>query len=574
MTGLTDREDTNTEKGIQDAGGIAQGSYGAGKKAAETGKKAKAAVKEAGGIKALFAKYLGSVPPQVLGIVGGLLLLIVIVMLIFMSTPPNTLFTDSSEDVQNAVNNEISYKINQGYSDKVKTTESNIIYAVKDVGCDGNYSNLKRNVDENGKISYSYTSKYCEININYSPDADTYKNEISGYLVAYNGAIATLDGENEYEEEYTPGSAQVPENPVSNISNDGDITLTDYGKGIINSSEYYSYQSDEFLSKVNEYATDVFTIDGYGSWDYDIHDETRYETKTRTVCYILNEDKDGETTKEQVSCSGVYDFTEEEEYQENYTVQVGNIVAHVSYDMDNFKTDKIDNCVNNLIGTDYIDYKSSVGTSEMEVKTFDEESARVFVDNLIQNYFMGYMMNRGIYEYGEGYSGIIDSNGWNYHQAISSTNSGMAALFWSYSLSIKDILYNLEYKTDNFGGPPIMTHQCTQFAATWFYDVHGFAALRGNGDMMAYNIVKDCGNESSCPVKFELSNTPAPGAVLSVSPNHVAVIDEVKGDGSVVISQGNVKGGNIATAVTYSSVQDYCRKNGKRLVAMAIPVNE
>lgn len=574
MTGLTDREDVNTEKGAQDAGSIAKGSYDTGKKAADVGKKASSAVKEAGGLKAFFAQYLGTVPPQVLGIVGGIVFTIILVMMIFTSISPNTLLTDSDEDVQNAISNEISYKINQGYSEKVKTTESSIIFAVKDIGCDGNYSNLKRNIDENGKISYSYTSKYCEIDFNYSPDADTYANEIAGYLVAYDGTILALDGENEYEDEYTPGSAWVPENPVSNMSEDGNVTLTDYGKEIANSSEYLSYQSDEFISNVDEYATDVFTIDGYGSWDYDVHDETRHETKTRTVCYVLNEDKKGKTSKEEVSCSGVYDFTEEEEYQVDYTVQVGNVTAHVNYDMDNFKTDKIDNCVNNLVGTEYIDYKNSVGSSEMEVKTFNEESARTFVDNLIQNYFMEYMMNQGVYEYGEGYTGIIDSNGWNYHQAVSASNSRMASLFWSYSMSIKDILYNLEYKTDNFGGPPIMTHQCTQFAATWFYDVHNFAALRGNGDMMAYNIVKDCGSDSSCPVKFELSNTPAPGAVLSVSPNHVAVIDEVKSDGSVVISQGNVKGGNIATAVTYSSVQDYCKRNGKRLVAMAIPINE
>lgn len=88
-------------------------------------------------------------------------------------------------------------------------------------------------------------------------------------------------------------------------------------------------------------------------------------------------------------------------------------------------------------------------------------------------------------------------------------------------------------------------YNCTEFVAYCFYVTYGEDWLSGNGALMATNLIVEHSD------KFvNNKGKPAAGAVMSMLNNgeelggagHVAFIHEVKKDGTVVISDGNVLG--------------------------------
>lgn len=89
---------------------------------------------------------------------------------------------------------------------------------------------------------------------------------------------------------------------------------------------------------------------------------------------------------------------------------------------------------------------------------------------------------------------------------------------------------------------PFTVGQCTWFAWSRFYQVYGYdSGARGNGKMNAFEIVQH--HKDS----FQLSSTPAAGAVFSLNKNtlypqygHVGFIEAYDGE-YVWISEGNVK---------------------------------
>lgn len=88
---------------------------------------------------------------------------------------------------------------------------------------------------------------------------------------------------------------------------------------------------------------------------------------------------------------------------------------------------------------------------------------------------------------------------------------------------------------------PFQAGQCTWFAWSRFYQVYGFdSGARGNGKTNAAEIVK------AHPDKFQLSSTPAAGAVFSMEKNtvmpeygHVGFVEAFDGE-YLWISEGNV----------------------------------
>lgn len=213
---------------------------------------------------------------------------------------------------------------------------------------------------------------------------------------------------------------------------------------------------------------------------------------------------------------------------------------------------------------------------EETLNTFEE--AKEFIHNKIQEYYFFYVTTYGGVSIGPGFFGSANyrDGAWNYDARIQISDISIANAFWAYCQMISNELSNLEYKTDNFGGYPA-NRQCTQLAGAFFYDVYGFAAVRGNGVNVADNIVKDCGKEGTCPVTFEYGMGPAPGAIVSFYPNHVAVVNEVKSDGTVVISHGNIRyngmPGMIDMAREYSSLDEFATSNGLTIKNIAIPKN-
>lgn len=81
-------------------------------------------------------------------------------------------------------------------------------------------------------------------------------------------------------------------------------------------------------------------------------------------------------------------------------------------------------------------------------------------------------------------------------------------------------------------------HWCTEVAQTWYYDHYGNDWLHGDGKLMAVNLVKEH------PDEWEFGNSPAPGGIISMHPNHVLCVDAVWSDSSgelwVSVTDGHV----------------------------------
>ena len=100
------------------------------------------------------------------------------------------------------------------------------------------------------------------------------------------------------------------------------------------------------------------------------------------------------------------------------------------------------------------------------------------------------------------------------------------------------------YTRFEYAENPFMKGQCTWFAWSRFYQIYGFdSGARGNGKTNALEIVEK--HED----KFELSSTPAAGAVFSMEENtlypeygHTGFVEAYDGE-YVWISEGNVKFG-------------------------------
>lgn len=91
-------------------------------------------------------------------------------------------------------------------------------------------------------------------------------------------------------------------------------------------------------------------------------------------------------------------------------------------------------------------------------------------------------------------------------------------------------------------GNPFAIPQCTWFAWARFYQVYGYdSGARGNGNSNARQIV------AAHPDKFQMSSSPAPGAVFSIYSGpyilpqygHVGFVEAVEGD-TMWVSEGNV----------------------------------
>ena len=88
---------------------------------------------------------------------------------------------------------------------------------------------------------------------------------------------------------------------------------------------------------------------------------------------------------------------------------------------------------------------------------------------------------------------------------------------------------------DEIGGFGADRYQCTEFVAYCFYMTYGKNWLKGNGQDMVANLLAEHGDQF-----YNTQGKPVAGGVISIRPNHVAFIHEVKSNGKVVISDGNV----------------------------------
>ena len=519
-------------------------------------------------IKAILESLFGGLPPELIAGIIGLILVFVIIMLIIVSSNSSTLFSSDATSKEH-----LSMALKDGYNQTKSDAKEYIAdYINSTYGCGGSANSFS---SSNGKFTYS--TRACEITVDFTPELDEFVEHIDAYANAVNSTLQF------FEED---GSKQLTESENTDFSDsltttdeDGNAVLSDYGKDVINSydSEYANNQSEAYFDTLKEYSEDIFDYEKDTSeWIFG----TFYKGTKKypvTKCYRKNYQNvtiDGQKD-EYLPCSCTLAHDKEVVEYEEVEALFGSITVPMTYDVTKYKEDALNTCASDIVGQEMF-LPTSDNMSEYKKRAIkDEDDANDIIQTILSDYELSYLLSYLGGSYGYGYDGMISSNGWNYLTAIDSKDGEKLALsFWTYSNSLRSELSNLQYASDSYGSSPSMTHQCTQFAATFFYDIYGFSALRGNGNMQAEYLLKDCGINSACPVKFERSATPAPGAIVSLYPNHVIVVDEVS-NGKVYISEGNYNGnGAIRTHQEYDSLQDYAKIHGYQIKTIAIPIQE
>jgi len=502
----------------------------------------------------------GGLSPQILGAIAGVILIVVVFAMIVSSVNPSTLFNSEATGIEYVVN-----ALKEGFTYRKRSARKYIANFVEnEYDCGGDLSSMS---SLHGN-TYTYSTWACEITIDFEPELEEFAQHIDAHANAVNSSLQFFEegGSKELTEE--DANTDV-EQPVVQLDENDDLEKTDYGEDLISSydSEYANNQSQAYFDTLKLYSRDIFDYEkDTGAWTFSDFYMGKKE-KPKTVCYKRVRQIDMTYTTEVVACEVPHDFEKEE--IELVDALFGHITVPMTYDVTMYKKAMIEKATNDLVGKEM--YLPTKIDKIYEKRTIsDEHEAHRIMDEVLSNYEMSYLIMYLGGSYGFGYSGLITSNGFNY---LSGYEDPSGAIFWAYSQGLSSILHDLPYQSDWSAGGPDMSHQCTQFAATFFYDVYGFAALRGNGSMQAEYLLKDCGRGSGCPVEFERASSPAPGAIISLYPNHVVVVDEVDDDGTVYISEGNYNGrGGVRTHQAYDGLSGYISSTGYAIKTIAIPI--
>ena len=497
-------------------------------------------------------------PKLILGL-GLLISFTMLLSLLVSSTNTPTLFDSGPAKIE-----EVCKALEGGFVSTKKDARNYIAgYINSTYGCKGSADSLS--YLQNG--TYIFSSDACEIAVVFEPELEEFAQRIDAHANAVN---STLQFFKEGGSALLTGEEKEVSDQLTDIDEDGNLSLNGYGQDLLSSynSEYADSQSEAYFNTLQSYSYSIFDYEKDTSeWTYS-NFHIGKKAREKTVCYRRIRQPDMTYRYETVACELPHDREETE--IEYIDVLFGRISVPMKYDATKYKENEISKTVSDLVdqelylstGIDDVYEKRKIGNSD---------EAKRIIENVISDYELSYLLGYLGGSYGYGYSELITSGGFNYLETTDDKTA--TALFWAYSDGLNTILHTLTYKTDSSAGGPVMSHQCTQFAATFFYDVYGFAALRGNGNMQADYLLKDCGKDSACPVKFERSSTPAPGAIVSLYPNHVIVIDEVDDDGKIYISEGNYNGkGAVRTHQVYNSLFDYIAKTGYVVKSIAIPI--
>ena len=502
----------------------------------------------------------GGLDPKLLLGFGGLFGVLILLSLIVSSVNPSTLFNSESTKIE-----DICKALEGGFIKTKRDARGYIAdYVNSAYRCQGSIDSISQ---LQGNNSYVFSTDACEISIDFKPELSEFAAHIDAHANAVNSSLQFFEqgGSDALSKE----EKDVTGNMIA-LDEEGKMNLNDYGRNLLSGydSEYANNQSKAYFNTLSSYSRSIFDYEKNTSeWIYNGF-YTGKKEKEKTICYKRVRQFDMTYKDEVVACE--LEHNSEKTEIEYVDALFGHISVPMRYDLSRYKKSDIESTVSGLIGQQmYLADDTDDVYEKKKIESHNE--ANRIVENIISDYELSYLLMYLGGEYGQGYSGLITSHGFNYLQT--SDDKAVTAAFWAYSDRLDAILHTLPYKSDLNGSGPVMTHQCTQFAATFFYDVYGFAALRGNGNMQADNLLKDCGKDSGCPVRFERASSPAPGAIVSLYPNHVIVVDQVDENGTVYISEGNYNGnGGVRIHQPYSSLSQFVSKNGYAIKTIAIPI--
>lgn len=513
--------------------------------------------------------------PVTLIVFGIVLVLLLLLSVISASTPLPSVFNSQSADI-----GEVSWTLNDGYEAKKKEAINDIVKEINSRYPDYNVNKISIPAYDHGyHLTYDNDSVAVDIDVLYAPDVEEFANIVNAYANAVNGTIAFFQNDEAQVSQDTDFRAEQP--IINRNPETGEYEVSDYYKEITNdiNSQYVDSQVPDFFDSLAEQAYNVFSYDGNtDNWNWNINEAKKRKSREIKSCTYTNLEDSSKSYTVDKACSERkgYEATESSRTEYYYIPYLrGKVTVYMACDLEKFKKTQIDEIKKNIVGQEIFVDEYVDGKKTTVKKVLDENLANTLVEESINTYYATYLS--AFYEGTviSGYSGYITSSGWNY-SAYVNADIQASNLFWLYAESLRPELKKLPYaKFHLASGGMAYAKNCTLFAATFFYDVHGFAALRGDGNHQADNLIIDCGidNENACPVKFARSTSVAPGAIVSLYPNHVICINEVKQDGTVVISEGNVNLDHaIKTNIEYSSLNAYASANGMTIKTIAVPV--
>lgn len=519
------------------------------------------------------AIFTNPITLTVFGIIIAVVLLIVIVTSVI---PIPSFFNSESADI-----GEVSWTLNDGYEAKKKEAIKDIVKEINSRYPDYDVNRISiPSYDHGYHLTYDNDKVAVDIDVLYAPDVSEFAEMVNAYANAVNGTIVYFQGEDAKD---TDDNASFrPEQPIITINPaTGENEVSDYYKDIVSdiNNQYVDSQVPDFFDSLAEQAYNVFSYDtNTDNWNWNISQTKKRKSREVKSCTYTNLEDSSKSYTVDKACSERKGYeTVESSRTEYYYIPYlrGKVIVYMACDLEKFKKSQVDEIKKNLVGQEIPVEEYVEGKKVTVKKVIDETLANTLIEESINTYYASYLSAFYDGTVVSGYSGYITSNGWNYFATV---NADIAAsnLFWLYAESLRPELKKLPYaKFHLASGGMAYAKNCTLFAATFFYDVHGFTALRGDGNHQADNLIIDCGidSENSCPVKFARSTSAAPGAIVSLYPNHVICINEVKEDGTVVISEGNVNSDHaIKTNIEYPSLNAYASANGMTIKTIAVPV--
>lgn len=518
--------------------------------------------------------------PLALILFAIILLILIIISVVMSAAPMPSIFNDETTDV-----GEVAWTLNDGYEAKKQEAISDIVAEIDSRYPDFyiKYMGIPR-YDHGYSFTYDDDKRAVDIDVLYAPDVSEFAEMVNAYANAVNGAIVLFQGEDAKDALNT--SINVEDNILILDDSTGQYDVSDYYKGLSQglNNQYIDSQVPDFFDSLAEQSYSIFSYDrNTDNWIWNLKETRKRKSREITTCTYTSTGTGKGTSSSTFTVDGACQVMKGFEGKQGSRTEyyyipylTGSVTVYMACDIEQFKRSDIDQIKASLIGDEIIVNELSADGDVLPVrKILDANMASMLVDEAISTYYASYIASLVGGTFVSGYSGYITSGGWNYANLINA-DSSISNAFWGYAESLRSVLKALPYaKYHLSSGGMAYPQNCTMFAAVFFYDVYGFSALRGDGNHQADNLIVDCGvdNENSCPVKFARSVSPAPGAIVSLYPNHVIVVNEVKDDGTVLISEGNVNSSHaIRTNIEYSSLNAYASANGMTIKSIAVPV--
>ena len=482
--------------------------------------------------------------------IGTILLVIIAVELIFILLAyaiegASSLKLQSDEELQKIAYEQIQNIINNTYKDNINNLQSAFIKKVnEEYECGA--SSATHSITQTGG-QFTVSTEACSITLNYYPPVEDLSKVIIAQASSINSVIS-LYTPKEYEKGEWDGvnemNTQVDsyEDIIKDLQNEEDTRKRLLEEGDKYTSVTNKEFLDDFKSEIN--TSEILSLknsEGEYGWLSSVSTNEIEEE----VCYLITEE--GEAGAEIISSQKVKceDYSEDEVDKkiEKRKVSSGVINGNIYLNMDNYHRKELKNIAKACASHDKTvteddAYKELIKYAsllyEQFVETFGiEDSAMVVVsgqsssDAIISQYSMSYDGSFVAGTAKKTVDGAID------FKAYADPSGGITSPQTSVTL------WRAMETTPGFVTGAVRNN-CTYFAAYNFYVTYGKNWTHGDGKDVALNLCAEHPKEFACGM------TPAPGGIISTPAvvdnpyGHILFINEVKDDGTVIISDGNV----------------------------------